>query len=45
MYYLTFLWPEVRKRLDQAGFTVEAKHGLFSGEASRLVYVEATRRE
>ncbi|MFO0638050.1 MAG: methyltransferase domain-containing protein [Polyangiaceae bacterium] len=45
MYYLTFLWPEVRKRLEQAGFTVEAKHGLFPGPASRLVYVEATRRE
>jgi len=45
MYYLTFLWPAAQKRLEAAGFTVVARHGLFPAPYSRYVYVEATRRE
>lgn len=45
MIYLTFLWPGVKRRLEAAGFTVEARHGVFEEPHSRGVYVEATRRE
>ena len=45
MIYLTFLWPSAKRRLEAAGFTVEARHGLFPKPFSRGVYVEATRRE
>lgn len=45
MYYLTFMWPGVKRRLEGAGFTVTARHGLFPAPYSRYVYVEATRRE
>lgn len=30
MYYLTFLWPEIRSKLERAGFVVQASdHGRF----------------
>ncbi len=45
MIYLTFLWPEVKRKLVAAGFTVEARHGLFAPPYARAIYVEATRRE
>jgi ubiquinone/menaquinone biosynthesis C-methylase UbiE len=31
MYYLTFLWPDVRVSLERAGFRVEARRGLYAG--------------
>ncbi len=45
MIYLTFLWPDVKRKLKAAGFTVEARHGLFGAPYGRAIYVEATRRE
>jgi cyclopropane fatty-acyl-phospholipid synthase-like methyltransferase len=45
MYYLTFLWPDVKWKLERAGFEVEAKHGVFAKPYERGVLVVATRRE
>jgi SAM-dependent methyltransferase len=45
MIYLTFSWPGAKRKLEAAGFTVEARHGLFEKPFARAVYVEATRRE
>ncbi|MBX3233171.1 MAG: class I SAM-dependent methyltransferase [Labilithrix sp.] len=38
MYYLTFLWPEVRAKLERNGFSVRA------AEHDRFVIVTATKR-
>ncbi|MBX3187702.1 MAG: methyltransferase domain-containing protein [Labilithrix sp.] len=43
MYYLTFLWPDVRSLLERHGFRVEAKHGLCAAPYERAIIVVATR--
>jgi SAM-dependent methyltransferase len=43
MYYLTFLWPEVWRKLERAGFEVEGKTGLVGNPYERAVIVVATR--
>lgn len=49
MYYLTFLWPDVRRVLEEAGFSVEAHEvsvelSSLSPEHRRLWAVVATKR-
>lgn len=43
MYYLTFLWPEVWRKLERAGFRVEGKTGLVADPFERTVIVVATK--
>lgn len=43
MYYLTFLWPEVRTRLERHGFRVEARRGLCASPYERVIVVVATK--
>jgi ubiquinone/menaquinone biosynthesis C-methylase UbiE len=43
MYYLTFLWPEVRARLEKHGFRVEGRRGLCPAPYDRAIIVIATR--
>lgn len=43
MYYLTFLWPDVWRKLERAGFHVEGKRGLVGHPFERAVIVVATR--
>jgi hypothetical protein len=44
MYYLTFLWPEVRQRLEEAGFSrVELERGAFPPPYERVLMVVATK--
>ncbi|HEY1557308.1 MAG TPA: class I SAM-dependent methyltransferase [Kofleriaceae bacterium] len=44
MYYLTFLWPEVRPLLERHGLAVEARERLCAPPFQRAVIVVATRR-
>ena len=44
MYYLTFLWPEVRPLLERNGFTCEAVTGVCPAPYERVVVVVATKR-
>jgi hypothetical protein len=44
MYYLTFLWPEVRPLLERHGFRVEAVEGTCPHPYERAVIVVATKR-
>lgn len=43
MYYLTFLWPDVRPLLERNGFRVEAKLGLVAKPYERAIVVIATK--
>jgi ubiquinone/menaquinone biosynthesis C-methylase UbiE len=43
MYYLTFLWPGVRTRLERNGFRVEARRGLCPAPYDRVIVVIATK--
>jgi hypothetical protein len=43
MYYLTFLLPEVERKLRWAGFEVTKHEGLFEGPFARVVVVTAKR--
>jgi ubiquinone/menaquinone biosynthesis C-methylase UbiE len=43
MYYLTFLWPEVRARLEKHGFRVEGRRGLCPAPYDRAIIVIATK--
>jgi SAM-dependent methyltransferase len=43
MYYLTFLWPEVRPQLERCGFRVQALLGQCPAPYHRVVLVVATR--
>jgi SAM-dependent methyltransferase len=43
MYYLTFLLPEIERKLKWAGFEVAKKEGLFDKPFSKLVVITATR--
>jgi len=43
MYYLTFLLPEARRRLEQNGFEVEVREGLFDPPFGRLALVIGTK--
>jgi ubiquinone/menaquinone biosynthesis C-methylase UbiE len=43
MYYLTFLWPEVRPLLERHGLRVEAMTGTCPPPYERVVVVVATR--
>jgi hypothetical protein len=43
MYYLTFLWPEVRTLLEGQGLVVEAYEGLCAPPFERVIIVSARR--
>jgi ubiquinone/menaquinone biosynthesis C-methylase UbiE len=43
MYYLTFLWPDVRARLERHGLRVEARRGLCPAPFDRAIIVIATK--
>jgi len=43
MYYLTFLWPHVRTRLERHGFRVEARRDLCPPPYDRVIVVVATK--
>ena len=43
MYYLTFLWPQVRARLEKHGFRVEGRRGLCPAPYERVIVVIATK--
>jgi ubiquinone/menaquinone biosynthesis C-methylase UbiE len=43
MYYLTFLWPEVRALLEGAGLRAEIVRGIFPAPFQRALLVVATR--
>ncbi len=43
MYYLTFLWPGVRARLERHGFRVEGLRGLCSAPYEHVIIVVATK--
>jgi ubiquinone/menaquinone biosynthesis C-methylase UbiE len=43
MYYLTFLWPQVRTRLERHGLRVEALNGLCPPPYERVIIVVATK--
>jgi ubiquinone/menaquinone biosynthesis C-methylase UbiE len=43
MYYLTFLWPGVRARLERNGFRVEARRGLCPAPYGSVIIVIATK--
>jgi ubiquinone/menaquinone biosynthesis C-methylase UbiE len=43
MYYLTFLWPGVRARLEKHGLRVEARRGLCPSPFDRAIIVIATK--
>jgi ubiquinone/menaquinone biosynthesis C-methylase UbiE len=45
MYYLTFLWPDVRAQLEGAGFRVEVERGVFAKPYARVLFVTSTRTE
>lgn len=44
MYYLTFLLPQIRSKLERAGFEVVERRGLFGKPFQDFVVVIATRR-
>jgi ubiquinone/menaquinone biosynthesis C-methylase UbiE len=44
MYYLTMLWPEVRAKLERAGFDAEARRGVFGAPFASAILVVATKR-
>lgn len=44
MYYLTFLWPDVRILLERHGLQVEAHEGLCPAPYERVVVVSAEKR-
>ena len=43
MYYLTFLWPDVRARLEKHGLRAEAKRDLCAAPYARAIIVVATK--
>jgi SAM-dependent methyltransferase len=43
MYYLTFLWPDVRRRLEAHGFRVEGRRGLCPAPYDQVILVIATK--
>jgi ubiquinone/menaquinone biosynthesis C-methylase UbiE len=43
MYYLTFLWPEVRMRLERHGLRVEAQRGRCPPPYERAIIVVASK--
>jgi ubiquinone/menaquinone biosynthesis C-methylase UbiE len=45
MYYLTFLLPEIKPQLEQEGFSVEIRGGLFPDPFRQYCLVIATRIE
>ena len=44
MYYLTFVLPRIRATLEQAGFKVEERRGIFPKPFHGFVLIIATRR-
>lgn len=42
MYYLTFTWPTIWRKLERAGFTTNAERGVFEGFPSAIL-VTATK--
>lgn len=43
MYYLTFMWPEIRATLARAGFEVTAERDLFARPYQRAILVRARK--
>jgi ubiquinone/menaquinone biosynthesis C-methylase UbiE len=43
MYYLTFLLPKVKMQMENVGFDVEIKHGIFPSPFQSLKLVIATK--
>lgn len=43
MYYLTFLWPDVRRELERHGLGVEARFGACAHPFERVILVAATK--
>ena len=43
MYYLTFLWPGIRARLEKHGLQVEARRNLCAAPYERVIIVVATK--
>ena len=43
MYYLTFLLPDARELLEEAGFDVRVKEGVFAEPFGRFLLVDARR--
>lgn len=44
MYYLTFLWPDVKPLLERHGLDVEAHEGLCPAPYERVILVSARRK-
>lgn len=45
MFYLTFLMPEVKRQLENEGFEVETREGIFPPPFDPAILVIATRRK
>ena len=43
MYYLTFLWPDIKTKLEDVGFEVSVQEGLFESPFRRAILVTARR--
>ncbi len=43
MYYLTFMWPDIRETLVRAGFEVTAERDLFAKPYQRAILVRARK--
>jgi ubiquinone/menaquinone biosynthesis C-methylase UbiE len=44
MYYLTFLWPDVKAKLERAGFQVDARIGVLDKPFDRMIIVDARKK-
>ncbi len=44
MYYLTFLWPDVKSKLEAAGFDVDARIGMLEKPFDRMIVVDARKK-
>jgi ubiquinone/menaquinone biosynthesis C-methylase UbiE len=43
MYYLTFMWPDVKTKLERCGFSVNARIGSMAKPFERMIIVEARK--
>jgi ubiquinone/menaquinone biosynthesis C-methylase UbiE len=44
MYYLTFMWPNVKAKLEAAGFDVDARIGMMQKPLDRMIIVDARKK-
>lgn len=44
MYYLTFMWPDVKVKLEAAGFDVDARIGAMEKPFDRMIIVDARKK-